>query len=78
MKWFCVCINKRITTKEKIKEFVSKLGEIKFCNIEIKPFEIEIDSFKFGLIPNETSGMIELQPSSTITFGEPWDGGYDT
>lgn len=68
----------KFDTEEKIEEFVSKLGEIEYCNIEIKPFEIEIDGFKFGLIPNEESEMIELQPSNTIAFGEPWDGEYDT
>lgn len=63
---------------DKIEEMVSKLGEIIYCNIEVKPFEIEIDRFKFGLIPNEESEMIELQPSNTIAFSEPWDGEYDT
>ena len=68
----------KFDTEGKIEEFVSKLGEIEYCNIEIKPFEIDIDGFKFGLIPNEESEMIELQPSNTIAFGEPWDGEYDT
>jgi formate hydrogenlyase regulatory protein HycA len=68
----------KFDTEEKIEEFISQLGEIEYCDIEIKPFEIEIDGFKFGLIPNEESEMIELQPSNTIAFGEPWDGEYDT
>lgn len=66
----------KFDTEDKIEEFLSKLGEIEYCNIKIKSFEIEIDGFKFGLIPNEESEMIELQPSNT--FGEPWDGEYDT
>lgn len=68
----------KFDTEEKIERMVSQLGKIEYCNIEIKPFEIEIDGFKFGLIPNEESEMIELQPSNTITFGEPWDGEYWT
>ena len=62
----------------KIKELVSQLGEIEYGNIEIKPFKIEIDGFQFGLIPNEESEMIELQPSNTLAFEEPWDGEYWT
>ena len=68
----------KFDTEEKIEEMISKLGEIEYCNIEIKPFEIEIDNFKFGLIPNKESQMIELQPSNTIAFSEPWDGEYWT
>lgn len=64
--------------EEKIEELVSQLGKIEYCNIEVKPFEIKIDGFKFGLIPNEESEMIEFQPSNTIAFGEPWDGEYWT
>lgn len=65
-------------TSIKIQEMISKLGEIDYCNIEIKPFETEIDGFTFGLIPNHDSMMIELQPSNTIAFSEPWDGEYHT
>lgn len=64
--------------EERIEEMISKLGEIEYCNIEVKLFEIEIDGFKFGLIPNEKLKIIELQPSSTIAFDEPWDGEYWT
>lgn len=63
---------------EKVEKMISELGKIEYCNIEIKPFEIEIDGFKFGLIPNEESEMIELQPSSTIAFAKPWEGEYCT
>ncbi|MFK7772968.1 MAG: hypothetical protein AB8F94_12555 [Saprospiraceae bacterium] len=62
----------------KLEEMVGELGEIEFCNIEVKPFQIEIDGSLFGLIPNKESEMIELQPSNTIAFGEPWDGDYNT
>ena len=68
----------KFDTETKLEEMVSKLSEIEYCNIEVKLFEIEIDGFKFGLIPDEESKMIELQPSSTIAFSEPWDGEYYT
>ena len=57
---------------------VSKLGAVEYGYINVKPFEVKIDGFKFGLIPNEESEMIELQPSNTIAFSEPWDGEYYT
>jgi hypothetical protein len=62
----------------KIEEMISELGEYEFCDIEVKPFSIKIDGYTFGLIPNESSEMIELQPGNTIAFGEPWDGEYWT
>ncbi len=68
----------KFDVEAKIKELVSQLGEIEYGNIEIKPFKIEIDGFQFGLIPNEESEMIELQPSNTLAFEEPWDGEYWT
>jgi len=68
----------KFNTNDKIEEMVSELGEIEYCDIEIKLFEIEIEGFKFGLVPNEEAEMIELQPSSTISFEEPWDGEYYT
>ena len=37
-----------------------------------------IDGFTFGLIPNKEISMIDLHPSSTIAFQEPWDGEYFT
>jgi hypothetical protein len=64
--------------EKKLKEFVSELGGTTFKNIEIKLFQIEIDGITFGLIPDEESGMIHLQPTSKISFQEPWDGEYNT
>lgn len=32
----------------------------------------------FGLVVNEEIEAVDLQPSSTISFHEPWDGEYDT
>lgn len=68
----------KFDTSEKVEEMVTQLGEIEYCNIEIKPFEVLIDNFIFGLVPNEETEMIELQPSNTIAFSEPWEGEYCT
>lgn len=66
------------TLSFKLGEMINELGAIEFGDIEIKPFETIIDGHTFGLISDEESGFIELQPNSTIAFGEPWDGSYYT
>lgn len=68
----------KFDTEEKVEELVSELGEIEYCDVELKPFNIVIDGYIFGLILNEESKLIELYPSKTIAFGEPWDGEYYT
>jgi len=45
---------------------------------ELNLFQTKIDGVVFGLVPAEEIESIELQPSSTIAFHEPWDGEYDT
>jgi hypothetical protein len=69
--------NPAVTTS-KLAEFVAELGEVEFKDIEVKLFQTEIDGIIFGLVPHEEIGSIELQPSSTIAFHEPWDGEYYT
>ena len=69
-------------TSEKLDEMIAELGEIEYKDILVKPFQTEIDGFVFGLVPNidEEEGFesVDLEPSSTISFHEPWDGEYDT
>jgi formate hydrogenlyase regulatory protein HycA len=65
-------------TRNKLEEMVNELGEVEFRDIAIKPFKTVIDGVEFGLIPNEETQSIELQPSSTIVFSEPWNGEYFT
>ncbi|WP_151998165.1 MULTISPECIES: hypothetical protein [unclassified Imperialibacter] len=66
------------TTRSKLMEMVDRLGPIEYCDIAVKPFKTIIDGVEFGLIPDDETESIELQPSSTIAFSEPWDGEYDT
>jgi formate hydrogenlyase regulatory protein HycA len=63
---------------ERLEQMISSLGQIELGDIEVKPFEITIDGYKFGLIPNEEYKTIDLEPGSQISFHEPWDGEYDT
>ncbi|AUP80970.1 hypothetical protein [Flavivirga eckloniae] len=65
-------------TSKLLNELLVDLGRLQFKDIKVKPFKSIIDGIEFGLIPNEKCEMIELQPSSTIAFGEPWNGEYDT
>lgn len=64
--------------KEKLEQMISELGSIEYTNIIVKPFQTIIDGVIFGLIPNEEYETVDLQPNSTISFQEPWDGEYDT
>lgn len=61
-----------------LRDLLAPLGPLNFRNIELKPFSTTIDGIEFGLIPNDETQSIELQPSSTIAFFEPWDGEYYT
>ena len=60
------------------QKMLSGLGEYELCEIEVKPFQIEINGHTFGLIPNHECNSIDLMPGNTISFREPWDGEYDT
>ncbi len=64
--------------ESKLQEMVSELGNISFQDIEIKIFQTQLDNITFGLVIDEESEMINLQPSATISFQEPWDGEYYT
>ena len=47
-------------------------------DISVELFEVTIDNEKFGLIANHEFDCVNAQPSSTISFYEPWDGEYYT
>lgn len=64
--------------RERLEQMIQELGKTEFCNIEVKPFHTIIDGVAFGLIPNDECETVDLEPSSTISFQEPWDGEYYT
>lgn len=70
--------NERYSVYEKLVGLISKLGPITYCDVELETFEVTIDGIKCGLIPDEENVSIELYPSNTISFQEPWDGEYYT
>ncbi|MEP7375183.1 MAG: hypothetical protein ABI675_17420 [Chitinophagaceae bacterium] len=62
----------------KLEEMVKELGIIIYKDIKVKLFQTVIDGVTFGLIAGEENKTIELQPGSTISFQQPWDGEYYT
>ncbi|MBU2713184.1 hypothetical protein [Zooshikella harenae] len=70
--------------KEKYLSRLDELGEVKFQRIEVKPFSIEHNGVKMGLIvrePEEEDDVwaVEMLPGNYMAFFEPWDSGeYDT
>lgn len=65
-------------TSSKLEELVSELEDVEYKDIYVKLFQTTIDGIVFGLVPDVENETIELQPSSTIAFSEPWDGEYYT
>lgn len=59
-------------------ELLATLGNVKYCDIAVRLFSVQIDNITFGLIPNTEHESVELEPGSQISFTEPWDGEYYT
>lgn len=76
--WYAGTTAENKETTPALELMIESGGSYEFCNIVVKPFQVEIDGEIFGLIPDEEYDSIELMPSSTIAFYEPWDGEYDT
>lgn len=69
---------KQIDEIQILESMINELGKVNFENIAVKPFKTVIDDIEFGLIEDEEFKGIQLMPSSTIAFFEPWNGEYDT
>ena len=63
---------------------LEQLGEVEFCRIEVKPFELKKFGTAFGLVPRapeeeDDVWAVEMMPGNYMAFFEPWDSGdYDT
>jgi len=57
---------------------VLELGKVKYCNIKLKLFKLEIDGEVFGLVKDSENKAIISKPSSGLWFQEPWNGEYYT
>jgi formate hydrogenlyase regulatory protein HycA len=72
-----------------LEELLTSLGERRSCDIAVRPFAVEIDGYRFGLIykcvdaddpenPGAKNEYVMLEPND-IMFHAPWDSGeYST
>jgi hypothetical protein len=52
--------------EDKLQEWVSELGDVAYCDIEIRLFSTIIDGITFGLIPNSEFCMIDLDAAYQV------------
>lgn len=65
----------------RLKEMVAKLKKVKYGNIRVGAFQVEVDGQTFGLV--DTSDLEAGEVSVTLVpndllFAPPWDGTYST
>jgi len=58
-----------------LEKWIDELGAWEFADIAVKLFQVDIDGFIFGLVPDEETGFINLMPGKSIAFYEPWEDG---
>jgi formate hydrogenlyase regulatory protein HycA len=65
----------------RLTEMIVALGKVRYANVEVGLFQVQIDGHTFGLVdasePNEGYESIHLLPND-LAFFAPWDGTYDT
>ena len=72
------------SSRRVLEQRLTELGEVEYCRIEVRPFQVERFGITFGLVPRppEDDGdgwWVETQPGDYMAFHEPWDSGeYDT
>jgi formate hydrogenlyase regulatory protein HycA len=67
--------------RDRLSQMLASLGPVKYCDVKVSLFRVEIEGREFGLIdasePDEGYESIHLLPND-LAFFEPWDGTYDT
>ena len=65
----------------KLDQLIAALGRVKYGNIKVGLFQVQIAGHTFGLVdasePAEDYESIHLLPND-LAFFAPWDGTYDT
>jgi hypothetical protein len=73
--------NELVDVDATLNEVVRRLGSVRYSDVEIGLFSVQIDGHKFGLvdasIPKEGYQRIDLLPNQLVFF-PPWDGTYST
>ncbi len=61
-------------------KFIEALGPVKYGNISIRLFKVEIDGNVFGMVDSSTEewGDIATMEPGDLVFYPPWNGEYDT
>jgi len=62
----------------KLDEYFKELVDAELCDIHVQMFSTQIDGYNFGLRADHESKMIHLDPESSLSFEEPWNGEYYT
>jgi hypothetical protein len=63
---------------------IHELGDVTYCHIQIRPFQVERFDTVFGLIvhtprDDKDEWWVTVEPGDYMAFHEPWDSGhYDT
>ena len=65
------------------KELLEEIGDTKFCDIKVSPFEHEWNGVTFGLITqapeeDDEEWNVIAEPGNYMAFYPPWDGDFDT
>jgi len=63
--------------EEALKKAIEKLPEAKPDHIRARPFSVELNGMKFGLIPCDDEDCVQYVPYG-LSFYPPWNGLYDT
>ena len=67
--------------RTRLSEMLAALGSVKYCDVSVCHFRVEVDGRVFGLVdasvPDEDYESIHLLPND-LAFFPPWDGTYDT
>lgn len=61
------------------EQFLKRLNKPTFCDIRIKPFQLERHGTTFGLIPSSQDKIqLVFEPGHYMAFSPPWDGAYQS
>lgn len=60
-----------------LQQMLAALGEVRYGDIAVKPFQTQREGITFGLVADEPAQQVWLLPNDLL-FMEPWQGEYYT